>query len=102
MVLINTEKGKCIFSKLLSESKIWYNKFPLEIALKNNGNLVHPTKLRLEREQFFDQLQKEEFGKVVKSFLSPKRKWIFDTYYNLPKCLRKLIRKLMDKRMKYE
>ncbi len=44
----------------------------------------------------------EPFDIVVKKHLTPRRKWIFNLYYGMPAFMRKLVRRLMDKRMKYE
>ena len=38
----------------------------------------------------------------VAKYLTSKRKWVFDLYYKIPKPIRKIVRKLMENRMKYE
>lgn len=99
-VLVNTPKGKELFSRL--DGAILQKASPLEWLLENNGCLNSPTRLKPERAVFFDALRTEPFDIVVKKHLTPRRKWIFDLYYGMPAFMRKLVRRLMDKRMKYE
>lgn len=61
-----------------------------------------PTRLKPERELLFKDLESESFDKVVNRHLKSKRQWIFDLYYGMPGVLRRIVRKLMDKRMRYE
>lgn len=101
-VIINTEKGKLLFERLLKKNKIWVESIPIQYAVDNNACLKSPTKLSPQRKDFFDALKTEDFSIVVRKYLVPKRKWIFDLYYGMPGFLRKIVRKVMDKRMKYE
>ena len=102
MVLANTREGKHLLETLLNKGLIHAEAFPVEIAIRHNGCLCAPTELKLERACFFEALSKEPFDAVVNRFLVPRRKWIFDLYYGLPGFLRKFVRRVMDKRMKYE
>ncbi len=101
-VLLNTTRGEILFNQLISSDQIWSEKFPIETVIENNGCLTNPTKLKPERTDFFKDLSSIPFDKVVKKYLTPRRKWIFDLYYSMPKPFRKLIRKIMDKKMRYE
>lgn len=101
-VIISTTKGNKLFEELVSEDIIWTQTFPIEVALKNNGCLIAPTKLKPEREAFFCALKSRPFNEVIDLFLKSKRQWIFDIYYGLPGFIRHFVRKIMEKRMKYE
>lgn len=99
-ILINTKHGKDLFEKIRGDIK--QNKYPIEYLLENNGCLKNPTALKPERNAFFEDLKIRPFDDVVKMYLMPHRKWIFDLYYHIPTFMRKILRKMMDKRMKYE
>lgn len=101
-VIVNTEKGKKFFVTLEKKGLIWHEDFPIEVAIENNGCLKSPTRLKPERELLFKALESESFDEVVNRHLKSKRQWIFDLYYGMPGFLRRIVRKLMDKRMKYE
>ncbi|MDE6552622.1 MAG: Coenzyme F420 hydrogenase/dehydrogenase, beta subunit C-terminal domain [Muribaculaceae bacterium] len=102
MIIINTEAGKSLIECIEHQKKIFTEQFPIKIAIDNNGCLSAPTTLNPEREAFFKALNEEPLEDVINNYLRPKRKFIFDIYYSLPKSLRHLVRRLMDKRMKYE
>lgn len=101
-VILNTDRGKKLFNEITVDQSLWLKSLPIEAAVENNGCLKSPTKLSPVRKHFFESLANEPFDLVVRKFLTPRRKWIFDAYYGLPTYLRKIVRKIMDKRMKYE
>lgn len=100
-LLINTPKGNSLFISIKSKLN-GVNVFPINFALENNDCLGTPTKKPKNRDDFFSEWNKAGYDIVVSKYLTPKRKWIFDVYYNLPSFLRRIIRRIMDKRMKYE
>lgn len=102
MVILNTGKGEALFSKINEKQSILTKEVPMAVAEQGNGCLCSPTKMKPERNEFFDELQNKPFETVVKKFLVPRRKWIFDIYYSIPSPLRNIVRRVMDKRMKYE
>lgn len=102
MVITNTDKGAKLFNQLLRDNKLFVKRVPLSVAIENNGCLSSPTALKPDRQLLFNSLVTESFDKSVHKFLTPRRKWIFDIYYAMPGLLRRTVRKLMDKRMKYE
>ena len=102
MVLVNTALGKEFIERILNEGIISAKSFPIEIAIVNNGCLHKPTALKPARAEFFDALKDQPFEEVTARFLVPRRKWIFDIYYSIPGPLRRIVRKIMDKKMKYE
>ncbi|MDE6695419.1 MAG: Coenzyme F420 hydrogenase/dehydrogenase, beta subunit C-terminal domain [Muribaculaceae bacterium] len=102
MIIVNTEAGKSLIESLENQKKIFTESFPINVAIENNGCLVSPTPLKKERDAFFKALNVEPLEDVIYNYLRPKRKFIFDIYYSLPKPLRQIVRHLMDKRMKYE
>lgn len=101
-VILNTEKGINLFNITLKENNIWCKTLPIEAAIENNGCLRSPTAINPERELFFKALRNDSFKNVVNRFLKSRKQWIFDIYYGLPSALRNVVRKVMDKRMKYE
>lgn len=101
-IIINTEKGKHIANELYNSGFVWHETLPIEAAIENNGCLKSPTKLKPERKQLFEALMSESFDVVVNRHLKSKRQWVFDLYYGMPKFLRLIVRKIMDKKIKYE
>jgi len=101
-VIVNTEAGKSIINALKSKNLIFHEDYSIEVAIENNGCLKAPTKLKPERQEFFHDIETESFDDVVKKHLKSKRQWVFDIYYGMPGFLRRIIRKIMDKRMRYE
>jgi hypothetical protein len=102
MILCNTDVGKSLFLQIVNSGKVASVALPIQCAINENGCLKNPSKEKAERKLFFQHLQEWDFDKVVQVYLTPKKKWIFDLYYGMPKALRNVVRKLMDKRMKYE
>lgn len=102
MILCNTDVGKSLFQQIVNSGKVSIVTLPIQCAINENGCLKNPSKEKAERKLFFQHLQEWDFDKVVQVHLTPKKKWIFDLYYGMPKALRNVVRKLMDKRMKYE
>lgn len=102
MVITNTKKGSDVFDRLINLDQLICERVPVEYAVANNGCLSYPSKLKCEREQFFNEMQSIAFDLVVKKYLTPRKKWVFDLYYAIPTFFRKIIRRIMDKRMKYE
>lgn len=102
-VILNTKNGEKLFNKIVADKSCERLKqLPIKTAIENNGCLKEPTRLTPIRKQLFESLANEPFDFVVRKFLTPRRKWIFDAYYGMPKFLRKIVRKVMDKRMRYE
>ncbi len=101
-IIVNSDNGAELMSLLIEKSLIWHKEFPMAVAIENNGCLKVPTKLKPERESFFLALESQPFDNVVKKYLKSRRQWIFDVYYSLPGILRRFVRKVMDKRMRYE
>lgn len=102
MVITNTQKGRDFFNGVINTGQLIGEELPIECAVSNNGCLSAPSKLKLEREQFLKDIQTIPFDQVVRKYLTPRKKWIFDLYYAIPTFLRKIVRRIMDKRMKYE
>lgn len=63
-VLVNTEKGQRLLDSIKSES--WIIDATLEEAMVKQGNLVHPTKRPQEREEFYKNIDDEDFIKNLK------------------------------------
>lgn len=102
MILCNSPKGYSFLEKLKLENAITVYDLSLKNAVDNNGCLRGPSTIKSERGLFFQHLQHWDFNRVVKEHLTPKKKWIFNLYYRIPKTLRNIVRMIMDKRMRYE
>lgn len=100
-VLLNTEKGSVFFSHIKAEIG-GVNEFAIEFAVANNECLGSPTKKPTNREKFFNDWRNMGYDAVVNEYLIPKHKWVFDLYYFIPTPIRKIIRKIMENRMRYE
>lgn len=101
-VIVNTAKGHKLIHSIAADSLIWTQEFAFEQVADSNGCLQSPTPLKAEREALFNCLENEPFDDAVKKHLVSKRQWIFNLYYGMPEFLRKIVRKIMDKRMRYE
>lgn len=102
MIICNTEKGNSIFNELTNKNIITTKSLSIDNAINENGCLVQPSREKKEREVFFKHLRELPFDDVVKMHLTPKKKWLFDIYYAIPKFIRNIVRKIMDKKMRYE
>lgn len=100
-LLLNTEKGRTVFVSI-RDSMSGINELPIDFAVDNNGCLGGTTKKPKNREEFFEDWKNEGYDVVVNKYLVSKRQWVFDLYYAIPKPIRKVVRKLMENRMKYE
>ena len=102
MILCNSIKGYAFLEKLKLENAVTVFDLSLENAVENNGCLRTPSTIKAERDLFFHHLRNWDFNRVVNEHLTPKKKWIFDLYYKIPKILRDIVRMIMDKKMRYE
>ena len=102
MILCNTKQGVNLLNILTVEKKVTVHVLSFDNAVECNGCLQVASPVKAERDDFFRHLLEWDFDKVVKIHLTPKKKWIFDLYYGIPKPVRYVVRKVMDKRMKYE
>lgn len=101
-VIVNSKRGHQLLDSVINNDLIWHKKFHFEEVAGENGCLHSPTRLKLERAEFFLDLKSLSFDDVVKKHLVSKRQWIFDLYYGMPGFLRRIIRRIMNKRMRYE
>ena len=102
MVLCNTAVGQKMLDDLKINGSVCVHELAIENAMAENGCLRNPSFEKKERKEFFKNLEEKSFEEVVKIHLTPKKKWIFDLYYGMPGFLRQIVRRVMDKRMKYE
>lgn len=101
-VLVNTPKGESLIQEAIKNGLIWHKSFPFDEVASGNGCLHSPTQLKPERAELFHHLANNSFDEVVKTHLVSKKQWVFDLYYGMPGFLRRIIRKIMDKKMRYE
>ena len=97
LMIINTEKGKKILEKIHSSQNI--RKLTLEFAIQSNSQFRQPTSFNKNRKEFFENLEKIEFDKLIKKYIKTdykiKIKQII--YYMVPK---KIIEKCKKVRRK--
>ena len=100
-VLLSTKKGSEYFERIRKQLD-GLNSLPIDFAVKNNGCLEGPTLMPKNRNPFFADWRNCGYDAVVGKYLVPKRKYVFDLYYMIPTPIRKIVRKIMYNRMKYE
>ncbi len=91
MVLLNTEKGKDVFSKIKGGLSI--QRFDVGVLADNNECLKGAAKRPTGRDEFFDILEKDGIGALIKRKLKPNR--VALVYYSLPKFVRKILKKFV-------
>lgn len=64
LVLVNSEKAKCIYKDIQNQMGLC-EKIPLEEIRKYNGSLNHPQKLHTSRKFFFSHLDKDGYHKAL-------------------------------------
>lgn len=102
MVVANTTKGEVWVNSLINAGLISSISVSYSFAIENNGCLSEPTAMPRSRAQFFSDLNDLDFDEVVQKHMKSKKQYVFDLYYATPTPIRKLVRKVMEKRMKYE
>lgn len=95
LMILNTNKGRACFKAI--KPQVDWIEVTEEDAIRDNGSLVSPTKLKSERASFFADLQTLSFDDVVERYLTIKGKWTKDVYYAIPFPIRKLILKITKK-----
>ncbi len=101
-VLVNSERGHALIERIKDNLSIWFKEFKLSEVISGNGCLQAPTRLKPERAEFFADLKQDTFDNVVAKHLVSKHQWVFNLYYAMPGFLRRTVRRIMDKRMRYE
>lgn len=95
LIIVNTENGRLLIDAI--KNKIDCIETTREASVKQNGSLVHPTKLKEERAVLFDDYQKLSFEDFVNKHLTLKNKWKKDLYYAIPFPIRKMVLKITKK-----
>ena len=102
LVVTNTNKGRQWIDRLISGGLINAKSVAYSFAVENNGCLSSPTEIPTARASFFSDMCSKSFDEVVSKYMTSKKRFVFDMYYAIPKPLRKIVRKMMENRMKYE
>lgn len=102
MVAPHTRKGQALFDKVRLSFNIYCEEAPYRLATENNNNMHGFVKKPAMRDAFFKDLREKDFEYVKQTYLKSRRQYIFDIYYAIPTPIRKLVRKLMEKRLRYE
>lgn len=103
LIIPNTDKGhRLVVNTLLDNINVYHLEVPFDFAVANNGCLCYPTSMPIDRSTFFDDLQNMPFDAVVKKYLKLdlKSKMLLDIYYALPNVIKKILRVVLEKRMK--
>lgn len=95
LVIINTEKGKRIFDSI--KTQIDWIETSKAASVRQNGSFMHPTVLKSERAEFFEDYHKLPFDELVSKHLTLKSRWKKDVYYAIPFPIRKTILKISKK-----
>lgn len=95
LVILNTEKGRQLFEQIKPDTE--FLETSKELAVRGNGSLVSPTKIKKEREELFADINAMSFQEVVKKHLIVNRTWIKDMYYAIPFPIRKLMLKITSR-----
>ena len=98
MVLVNTNAGKVIIENI--KNRLYIESAPFEFACENNGCLHKPTPLKESRNLLFKDLQTLAFDDIVKKHLTPRKKLLFDIYYNIPSGIKKIIKAIATNKLK--
>lgn len=98
LLLANNDAGTALIEKIKYHLHI--EEAPFDYACKKNGCLQGPTQLKESRTALFSDLQNMNFDEVVKKHLSPRRKLLFDIYYNIPSGVKRIIRAMAGNRLK--
>ena len=91
MVLLNTEKGKNVFSKIKGGLSI--QRFAVDVLANNNECLKGAAKCPADRVEFFDMLENDGVEGLLKNMLKPSKAAL--VYYSLPKIVRKILKRLV-------
>jgi len=91
-VVINTEKGKSYFEYIKDE--IWYQEFALEKLIKDGVLFAEKTKRPQGRDAFIKSYETLPFDLFVKQNTPWKKYLIYSVYYHLPKCVRRIVKRL--------
>lgn len=92
MFAVNTTKGETFFKSICDE--LYIKIFDWSI-LKNNNRFVVDYKVPKLRTAFLDSIANDSFDLTVKKYLRPWHDWKWLIYYNSPKFIRKLTRKML-------
>lgn len=66
LVIINTKKGEQLFEEILNQ--INYKEVAIKDAIKYNPSIVIPSKMDKKQNQFYENLDKVSFEKLVKKY----------------------------------
>lgn len=91
-VILNTEKGETLFDSI--KEKLWIRPFSMEELMSDKVLFAQKTKRPVNRDKFIKDYENMEFSEFVKLNTNTKRYAIYSIYYNLPKRLRALIKRV--------
>ena len=75
LVLLNSEKGQNLFNEV--KDKIIYKETDFENSIKYNSAMVQSVKIPMKRDEFFENIDKLNFKKIVKKYTDfPKKDFI--------------------------
>ncbi len=93
MVLPNSCKGEAAINEIMANAVS--KEFPENILVENNECLMHPAIEPKRRKLFFETLNKEGIDYLIKTELNFKKEWKKILYYQMPKGIRKILKKFI-------
>ena len=95
LVIVNSAKGQTLFDSINQDTEKM--EVSREEAVKGNGSLIKPTKLKAARAQLFADYQSMDFDSFVEKHLTLHGRWKKDVYYTIPFGVRKVILEILNK-----
>lgn len=93
MVLLNSSGGEAVVEEIMDE--VVSKEFPVDVLVENNECLMHPAVEPKNRKLFFDTLNTHGIDYLIKKELNYKKEWKKILYYKMPKCVRKVLKKII-------
>ncbi len=90
MVITNTEHGEEIFAQIKDQCE--YKEFPIEYGIESNFCLTHSTNKPEKRDAIIKEIAENGYKLAAKKHFT--EGVVAKAYWSIPKCVRKLIRKL--------
>ena len=75
LILINSEKGKCLFENI--KDQLCYTQLEINNALANNYAVLNSVCMHNKRIKFFSKIQEEDCDKLINKCLQPTLKELF-------------------------
>lgn len=91
--VVNTKKGQEVWSGI--KDKTVFYELDFTKLLENGEMMCGGTQKPKSRDEFINDIENETFETVVKKHLNGRKQWTKRIYYALPKCMRKIMKRVM-------